>query len=154
MLDFTFIDNDNLSPFEEDFYRDIIKIVIKYLDLGGLSIGLSLQIESVNGMRKLNHQYRNKDEPTDVLSFPIYDELVDSNFKNRGTIEIGDLYICPEVAITKAEQNNKTLEQEYYFLVVHGFLHLLGYDHERSADEERLMFEIQDKIIEIIQNNN
>lgn len=150
MLDFTFLDENKISPFSEDYYRNTIIIAVDVLKLDKLDLGLSLSLVDENRIRDLNRQYRNKDKATDVLSFPINDQLVDSNFINHGTIELGDIFICPEVARSKSLEESKTLKEEYDFLIVHGFLHLLGYDHERSSDEERLMFEYQNKILSLL----
>lgn len=150
MLDFTYYDEDKLSPFDEDFYSGAMNATVSYLGLGGLDLGVSLQVIDAKKMQDINLKYRNKDNPTDVLSFPLNDSLVDSNFKNHGTIELGDIFICPEIALRKAEESQKTLKSEYYFLIVHGFLHLLGYDHEQSLEDEIKMFKLQDSIIENI----
>ncbi len=150
MLDFTFQDELQTSPFDRAHFERIIWIALRYLELHEYTVGISLRMVSEDEMRELNKTYRNKDVPTDVLSFPIYDGLVDSKMPIHDILELGDLVICMSVASEKAKAHGKSLEDEVSFLVVHGLLHLLGYDHERSAEEEERMFAIQDKILALL----
>jgi probable rRNA maturation factor len=82
--------------------------------------------------RRLNSQYRGKDKPTNVLSFPVPQLPV------TGPRPLGDLVICPQVLRTEAREQNKSLRAHWAHLVVHGSLHLIGYDHERDADADRM----------------
>ena len=86
--------------------------------------------------RKLNARFRGRDKPTNVLSFPAA-ELPSS----AGGIEprpLGDLVICPQVLRTEAREQKKSLRAHWAHLVVHGSLHLIGYDHEQEADANRM----------------
>lgn len=90
--------------------------------------------------RKLNAQYRGKDYATNVLSFPA---SVGATPPPRGTAadaaaHLGDLVICPAVLRAEALEQRKTLRAHWAHLVVHGSLHLIGYDHERDADARRM----------------
>ena len=81
--------------------------------------------------QQLNHQYRQKDKPTNVLSFPFeVPEGIDINL-------LGDLIICADVVIKEAQEQNKKCDDHWAHLVIHGCLHLLGYDHikENEATE-------------------
>ena len=86
-------------------------------------------------MQDMNKQYRNIDRPTDVLSFP--DD--DPSF-------LGDIFICIEKVHQQAEDYCHTLEREFAFLVVHGYLHLLGFDH-KDIDDENAMIKKQTEIL-------
>jgi probable rRNA maturation factor len=93
-------------------------------------------------IRTLNRQYRQKDYVTDVLSFPVYDNLRPDKKpleKNLSQMDLGDLVICKEKAMSQAREFDITYEQEVVHLAVHGFLHLLGFDHEISDKEEKIM---------------
>lgn len=93
-------------------------------------------------IRTLNRQYRQKDYVTDVLSFPVYDNLRPDKKpleKNLSQMDLGDLVICKEKAQSQAREFDITYEQEVVHLAVHGFLHLLGFDHEISDKEEKIM---------------
>ncbi|HOP07835.1 MAG TPA: rRNA maturation RNase YbeY [candidate division Zixibacteria bacterium] len=88
-------------------------------------------------IRELNRLYRGKDKPTDVLSFNL-DEPVETE------AVFGELYISIPTAQRQASENDLSLTRELTRLTCHGLLHLLGYDHERSVADERLMFERQE----------
>ena len=87
--------------------------------------------------RKLNAHYRGKDHATNVLSFPA-PPLTAPAAANDGVSPLGDLVICPPVLRTEAQEQRKTLRAHWAHLVVHGSLHLIGYDHERGADARRM----------------
>lgn len=85
----------------------------------------------------LNFEYREKDQPTDVLSFP-------QDLENH---LLGDIIVSLEKAQEQADERNQSLERELAFLVTHGFLHLLGYDHA-TEEEEKEMFDLQKSLLE------
>lgn len=84
--------------------------------------------------RKLNRQFRGRDYATDVLSFPGEDSSV------------GDLVICPDVIKVQARQHDLSFNLELGYMLLHGLLHLLGYDHEGSKREAEKMFRLQDRL--------
>jgi probable rRNA maturation factor len=81
-------------------------------------------------IQKLNKKYRQKDEATDVLSFPMEDEE-----------SLGQIVISVDKATAQAKELNQTLEEELKFLFAHGLLHLLGHDHKTPEDEEKMLAE-------------
>ncbi|MES3038733.1 MAG: rRNA maturation RNase YbeY [Bdellovibrionota bacterium] len=89
--------------------------------------------------KKLNLMYRNKKKPTDVLSFSPSDE--DS---------IGELLLCPTVIEAQAPRFKHTYNEELIYMVIHGMIHLYGWDHERSLKEEKEMFALQDRIFAVV----
>ncbi len=105
--------------------------------------GLTVRIVSPEESRALNDQYRHKDRPTNVLSFPfdVPQEVADE----LGDTYLGDLVICAEVVAREAAEQDKPLEAHWAHMVVHGTLHLLGYDHmteDQAAEMEALEVEI------------
>ena len=104
-------------------------------------------------IRNLNREYRNKDSATDVLSFPMYDfEDEDVTAQNPdGSISLGDIVISLERAAEQAAELGNSFEREVAFLVIHSTLHLLGYDHERSKDDEEAQCLAQREIIEMLE---
>jgi probable rRNA maturation factor len=96
----------------------------------------------------LNLEFRGIDRPTDVLSFPMYerDELEDA----VGELALGDIVLSLEKAGEQANEFGHSFEREVSFLTVHSTLHLLGYDHELSEEDENEMFSLQDEIMKII----
>ena len=99
-------------------------------------------------IRKINKQYRNKDKHTDVLSFPIYDNGEFDVSECISGAMLGDIVISLERAKEQAEEIGHSFLEEVAFLTVHSTLHLLGYDHERSAEEDELQCRLQREITE------
>ncbi|MFJ7697525.1 rRNA maturation RNase YbeY [Lysinibacillus fusiformis] len=100
-------------------------------------------------IQDINREYRGKDQPTDVISFAL-EELgegeVAVTFEGMPRI-LGDIIISTDRAKEQAEEYNHSFERELGFLAVHGFLHLLGYDH-MEPEEEKVMFTKQDEILQ------
>jgi probable rRNA maturation factor len=86
-------------------------------------------------MKRLNKQFRGKDYATDVLSFAP---------SEPGSL--GELVFCSDVLMKQAKDHSLSFEFELSYMIIHGLLHLLGYDHEQSVAEERRMFKLQDKV--------
>lgn len=104
--------------------------LLKHLDYPDKEI--SLYFVDDNIIQQLNKQYRNKDKPTDVLSF----SLAEGEFGNINPDILGDIVISVEKAAADASKNSLSLKQEIDFLIIHGLLHLLGYNHENTTKEE------------------
>jgi probable rRNA maturation factor len=98
---------------------------------------LSVRVVGRAESRKLNARYRGKDHATNVLSFPA-SPLPAPLARVVEAQPLGDLVICPQVLRAEAREQQKTLRAHWAHLVVHGALHLIGYDHERSADARRM----------------
>jgi len=92
-------------------------------------------------MKGLNKEFRGKSKTTDVLSFPMFDSLREPDDFFGGFCELGDIFISYPVCQKQAKEFSLTFEEEFFHLLVHGFLHLCGYDHEVSMSEEKLMEE-------------
>ena len=95
----------------------------------------SLQIVGSEEMRELNHTWRGKDKPTNVLSFPME---IPSDIPDVPEMNIlGDIALCPDVINEEAERQHKTRQAHWAHMVVHGMLHLQGYDHieDKQAEE-------------------
>jgi probable rRNA maturation factor len=114
------------------------------------AINLSLLLCGEGRIRTLNRQYRGKDKVTDVLSFPSFEEPR-SDWTQvmlvEGVAHLGDIAICHQQTHRQAREFELSYEDEFIHLLVHGLLHLLGYDHERSPKEEKLMEEWEAKIL-------
>jgi probable rRNA maturation factor len=105
--------------------------------LGRLGEGreIAVRVVGTNESRELNLHWRGKDKPTNVLSFPALDALSES--KRR---PLGDLVICAQVVRSEAQRDGKTLLAHWAHMVIHGSLHLAGYDHE-AGNRERMRME-------------
>jgi len=121
--------------------RALKKIAQAVLDLvGQAGAELSLALIGNTEMQKLNAKYRHKDYPTDVLSFPIEETLPAAHRV------LGDVIISVQMARQQARERGRTTDEEMVTLLVHGIVHLLGYDHERSAKDARAMKRLENKI--------
>ena len=110
---------------------------------------LSVTFTDNEGIQAVNKQYRNIDKPTDVLSFPLTDfEGGDEPPADEPAVSLGDIVISLEKARTQADEFGHSLEREVAFLSVHSTLHLLGYDHELSEDDDADMRCRQREILE------
>ncbi len=93
-------------------------------------------------MKNLNKEYRQKDAPTNVLSFP-----APKSMRVKGMLaHLGDMALGLETCVREAKEQDKSLKNHVLHLSIHGALHLLGYDHENDQKEARRMFELQDRI--------
>lgn len=99
-------------------------------------------------IHEINMEYRGKDKPTDVISFAYRDEPFPA--PDNIMEELGDVYISLEKATEQAAEYEVTLKAEVKRLLVHGILHLLGYDHEKSPEDEKKMQDLEEKLISII----
>lgn len=102
-------------------------------------------------MRTINREHRGKDKVTDVLSFPAQSSLRTSknlDWIQAGELSLGDLVISLPQAQRQAREFKLTVEEEMVHLFIHGFLHLMGYDHELSSKEEKLMEGLEAKLLE------
>ena len=97
---------------------------------------LAIRVVDEEEGRSLNRQYRGKDHPTNVLSFPA--ELPEGLPEGIRLPLLGDLVICAPVVEREAREQGKPLAAHYAHLTVHGLLHLLGWDHENDRDAERM----------------
>lgn len=94
---------------------------------------LSLEVVGNKRIRRLNHQYRHQDRPTDVLAFSTREA------DGPRTPLLGDVVISFHKAVEQASQHGHTSDEELLKLLIHGILHLVGYDHERGEREARRM---------------
>lgn len=127
----------DFTPELEETINIVIEKVFDYEDVEPRNVSVLItDNEEIHG---LNLEYREKDAPTDVLSFPLFDE--DGNLDDE---ELGDIVISLERAKAQAEEYNHSLKREVAFLTAHSMLHLLGYDHENGEQE---MYIKQDEIL-------
>jgi probable rRNA maturation factor len=91
---------------------------------------VTLAFVGADAIRKLNRKFMKKDRPTDVLSFPVGEKGADGRFF------LGDIIISVPVAFRQGREKGHGLERELKILAIHGFLHLLGYDHFSGIEEE------------------
>ncbi|KAB0286394.1 rRNA maturation RNase YbeY [Vibrio fortis] len=122
------VEDEQGLPTEQDIQQWLDKTIPQFQE----NAELTIRIVDTEESHQLNHEYRGKDKPTNVLSFP---------FEAPPGIELdllGDLIICRQVVEKEAEEQNKPLLAHWAHMVVHGSLHLLGYDHIEDDEAEEM----------------
>jgi len=139
---------------DESWFHSIIEQVLTALEISNAELGLVISTQ--DKIQELNKLYRGKDRPTDVLSF----HMLSSETKKEesditpfltppdGMVHLGEVVISYPQAVLQAEERKHSVEKELIILVIHGILHLLGYDDEE--DEKRQV--MQDKENEILKS--
>lgn len=138
----------SLSPEEEkeiDVIEKVLNVATEMEELPPVEVSVTL-VDN-DAIWELNREYRHVDRPTDVLSFPLWepdeDWVID---EEEEYVPLGDIVISVPKAKEQALEYGHSFQRELGFLAVHGFLHLLGYDHE-TIEQEREMFQKQEEIL-------
>ncbi|MDX2470952.1 MAG: rRNA maturation RNase YbeY [SAR324 cluster bacterium] len=127
---------DGIQTLPAQFQEKLLSAFSHFLEVAKFETTVGLHFVGSAEMQRLNLEYRDKDKPTDILSFTY----------GKGEEQLGDLALCLEVAEAQATQNEWDTQTEVVRLMAHGFTHLLGYDHETS-EEEREMIEVEIRLL-------
>ena len=153
-----FISFSATDRFEECDYRlkcAVRKAIEATLDYEAFPYSAEVSVTFCDNeyIKKLNGEYRDKNSATDVLSFPMYDfyDEDEPSFNPDGSVTLGDIVISVERAAEQAREIGNSTMREIAFLAIHSTLHLLGYDHERSEDDEEAQCLAQREIIETLE---
>lgn len=143
--------NDEIGEIKEEECTLVQELLFLAADKEGVSEGTEVSVTFVDNERikEINREYRDKDQPTDVISFAM-EEMGEGEIAIIGEDipkVLGDIIISIPRAKEQAEDYGHSFARELGFLAVHGFLHLLGYDHMTKEDEEK-MFSRQKEILE------
>ena len=131
----------NQTELDVKEYKKLIRSVLKHEKNEKFFNVIFVTSEEI---RQINQSYRGIDKVTDVISFALM-ENQDELFQ-EAVEELGDVFICIERAIEQAADYGHSVEREMGFLAVHGYLHLMGYDH-MTEEDEKVMFNKQDEIL-------
>lgn len=137
--------NETNEKIEElDILKPLLEHAKEIEQLKNIELEFSVIIVDNKKIHEINKQYRNIDRPTDVITFALedYEDVKFDNYR-----PLGDIYISIDKAKEQAKEYGHTLKRELAFLTIHGFLHLLGYDH-MEKEEEKIMFEKQEMILD------
>ena len=139
----------------ESTIRQVVEECFKTEKLDKTNLYISITLTEPAEIEKINKQYRNIDRPTDVLSFPMFEKeelnnFIEENLKNtdvnmQGDI-IGDIVIYIPKVYEKTEEYGHSFERELAYMVVHGFYHLMGYDHMEEEDK-KIMREKEENVL-------
>ena len=148
ILNIDFLDETN--EVKEEHIALVEKLLQHAAKVEGIEEGSEVSITFVTNeaIHEINREYRDKDQPTDVISFAL-EEMGEGEVQIIGEgipRVLGDIIISTDRTREQAEEYGHSFERELGFLAVHGFLHLLGYDHMNEADEKE-MFGKQDEIL-------
>ena len=134
--------NETNSEIKE--LEDLKKVIDKALEIEKVNnVEFNIIIVDNDRIHEINREYRNKDMPTDVISFALEDDEVFPNLEVR---VLGDIYISLDKVYEQSKSYGHSFFRELSFLTVHGILHLLGYDHMNEVDEKE-MFSRQELIL-------
>ena len=126
-----FVANEQEMPVPEARLSALARHALDFLKVDE-DAELSVLFVSPSHMHLLNQRFANEDKPTDVLAFPMMEDEEDE------VLLLGDVVVCPEIALDNATAENHSYERELEVLLVHGTLHLLGYDHHGPTDKSRM----------------
>lgn len=144
------IDETFQGSLGEEWLRGLVNKVLTAEGFSGaLELGLVVADDVL--VRQLNRDYRGRDEPTDVLAFPLFSPQPNEPQPSfvlppDEKLQLGEVVVCYPQAARQAAEQQHPLEAEIALLVVHGVLHLLGYDHE-EPEQERLMRDREKEIL-------
>lgn len=141
---------------ENELYENIIENVInqcfKNEKMEELKLYVSVTLTTPNEIQKINLKYRNIDRATDVLSFPMFEkEEIENIVRNNYDFEdcLGDIVISIPKVYEQAEEYGHSFERELSYMCVHGFYHLMGYDHMTDTDKKEMRAK-EDEVLNIL----
>ncbi len=142
-----------VSEHEQQLIRKVLDFAGKYIHLAD-NTEMSVTLVNNDEIQRINREYRNTDRATDVISFAIEDSrddddfpiVMDDSMKAEIPENIGDIFVSVDKVAEQADYLGHSFDRELGFLVVHGFLHLNGYDHIEKADAD-VMFPLQKEIL-------
>ena len=150
MIEVYYEDIDKID--EEELIRNVVETVLKEEKIIQ-DLEIYITLTNNDNIQKINAEHRNIDKPTDVLSFPMFEREEIPNLKeeNAEAIEtmLGDIIVSVEKVREQAEEYGHSFKRELAYLVTHGMLHLLGYDH-MIEEEKTVMRKREEEILAIL----
>ena len=125
----------------KEYYELIKKVINKCFEVEDLvkkNLYVSIILTNPENIKKANKKYRNIDEETDVLSFPMFERDEIPNINNEIYEALGDIIVSIDRVKVQAKEYGHSFERELSYMVVHGFYHLMGYDHIEEEDKKEM----------------
>ena len=142
-MDFLQVDFSEIEA-NEEYIKTISYVIKKCYEIEGLinsKLCINIILTTPSNIRKINKEYRNIDKETDVLSFPMFEkEELDNKIRNQDFENqdmLGDIVISIERVKQQAIEYGHSFERELSYMVVHGFYHLMGYDHMEEEEKKK-----------------
>lgn len=154
LVEIEYIGEDKKTEYENQIQK-VIKQCFMTENLMDKNLYINIILTTPEEIRKYNKQYRNIDKETDVLSFPIFEkEEIEKIQENGNDVPevLGDLIISMKQVARQAEEYGHSFERELAYMVVHGFYHLMGYDHIEEEDKKEMRLK-EENILTILKIN-
>ncbi len=149
MYEIIYLDIEKNKEYEE-IIQKVLKKCFKEENIVNSKLIVTITLTNKENIKNINNQYRNIDKETDVLSFPMFEkEELDEKIKNQNFLYediLGDIIISIERVEKQAKEYEHSFERELSYMVVHGFYHLMGYDHIQEEDK-KIMRPKEEKIL-------
>lgn len=141
ILQIEYLDIEKNEEFE-DIINKVLNTCFKEENLLDTNLYISVTLTNPENIRKINKEYRNVDKETDVLSFPMFEKdeiqaIIESKEYDVDDV-LGDIIISIERVKEQSKEYGHSFERELAYMVVHGFYHLMGYDHIKEEDKEKM----------------
>ena len=152
MLEIVYKDIEENKEYEE-VIKKVIEQCYKEENLENSKLFITITLTNPENIQKINKEYRNIDKPTDVLSFPMFEKkeldkkIADNDFEYEDVL--GDIIISIPKVKEQAIEYGHSFERELSYMVVHGFYHLMGYDHIKEEDKN-IMRPKEEKILKTL----
>lgn len=137
------IQNFTKSSLDRQFVVDVIRGTLRKMGINGI-ISVGVVFVSKNRIREINRKYRNKNNATDALSFPAVKQFIISGGEGKF---LGEIIVCIPVIKKQAQEMGMTFNRELAHMLIHGTLHLLGYEHDKSEKDVEKMHKKEEEIM-------
>ena len=152
MYEITYLDIEENKQYEETI-KKVVQKCFEEEKLLNSKLIMTITLTTPEQIRKMNNQYRNIDKATDVLSFPMFEKQeLEEKIKNNDFLcedVLGDIVISIERVKEQAEEYGHSCERELSYMIVHGFYHLMGYDHIEEEDK-KIMRPKEENVLKIL----
>lgn len=148
ILEINYIETEE-NPQNESLIKTVLETCFKEENMDKLGLYVSVTLTCPSYIRKINNEYRNIDKETDVLSFPMFEknEIDNMILKQDNIVHdvLGDIIVSVDRVEEQAKEYGHSFERELSYMIVHGFYHLMGYDH--MNDEEKAIMRAKEENI-------
>lgn len=121
-----------------DFIENVLEECFKEENLNNTKLYVNILLTNSKNIRTINKEHRNIDKETDVLSFPMFEKDEIKNINSENVDVLGDIVISIEQVKKQAEEYEHSFDRELAYMLVHGFYHLMGYDHMNEEDKKEM----------------